>query len=429
MWDRALFASRRFLLDLGGLLGSWRLSIVLMVVAGLYYALLAIWAGASPPHVVRNIAALSPFWLVYLLLLVNTGLCLWRRIPTLRRDLSREPRWSERAPDWRRPLAPGEGAGEARALARSLGYRVTIAEEERVVAVQRRWSALGTFLFHGAFFLVALGFLATLLARQEARVWVAVGEDYTARPDQVLSRSAPRLLGGGEPDLGFRVEEITPEFWRDQLLFTTLEAGLVLGGGERATTRINRPLWVGPATFLRLAGFGYAPRYELSDRRGEVLDSAFVKLNLFPPGQRDQFRIPGYPHRLYLEVLPDYVDDGGRAATRSLNLVRPATELQVYRGRLDLGGGLLVGDEGHEYEGLTLSFPEIRYWGEFSIVTDPGVPLLFLGYLVALAGLALKLCGRRREVVWTVGEGGGGGELRGWGGPPPPGTAGAGPAE
>jgi hypothetical protein len=109
----------------------------------------------------------------------------------------------------------------------------------------------------------------------------------------------------------------------------------------------------------------------------------------------------------------------GNAVTRSLNLVNPAVEVRVLRGRLDLGGGLLRQGEGFEFEGLTLRFPEIRYWGEFSIVRDPGAPVLFLGYLLALAGLLLKVRGGRAEAEWRAGDGGGPGVLRGWGGEPP----------
>jgi hypothetical protein len=342
--DRLLFALRRALPELGPWLGSTRLSIVLMVVAAQYYLLLAIWSTSSPSHVVQNIAGLIPFWLLYALLLVNTGLCLWNRFPLLRRELARG-----------------------------------------------RWSALGSYLFHGAFFLLAVGFLLSLLARQETKVRVAVGEHYEGRPDQLFSVSRPRPLTGGIPAPGFEVERIHPEFWNDQLLFTSLEAEIRRDGGERLRTRINRPLWVGPGTFLRLSGFGYAPRYELVDRRGVVLNGAFVKMNVFPPGQRDYFVLPDHPHRIYLEVLPDAAVEEGRATTRSLNLTDPAVELQVLRGRLELGRALLRLDEGFEFEGLTLRFPEIRYWGEFSIVRDPGAPVLFLAYAVGLAGLLLKL--------------------------------------
>ena len=347
MLDKLLFAIRRSTVDLGSRLGSWRLSIVLMVVAGLYYGFLAIWATSSPPHVVQNIASLAPFWIVYGLLLVNTGVCLWNRLPVLRKELSRDS----------------------------------------------RWTALGTYIFHVAFFFLAAGFALTLLGRQEARFWVTVGETFESRPDQLLSASAPRALASGVPTLAFRVEEITPAFWRDELLFTTLEAKLLFPPDETATTRINRPLWVGPATFLRMSGFGFTPRYELLDRDGTILDSAFVKLNVFPPGLRDYFTLPDYPHRFYLEVMPDVTIEDGVPVNRSLNLTSPAVVLNVHRGRLDLGQAVLIGAQTFEFEGLRLRFPEIRHWGEFTIVRDPGAPVIFLGYLLGLAGLLLKIPG------------------------------------
>jgi len=419
MWDRVRFAVGRFGVDLGSRLGSWRLSIVLMVLAAQYYALLAIWARSSPAHIVQNIAGLLPFWLLYLLLLVNTGVCLWRRLPNLARDLSRQPRLTERAVDWELALPAGCGPEQARRGLRRLGYRVLWQTPDRVGGARRRASALGTFLFHGAFFLVALGFLLTLLARQEGTIWVAVGEEYTGRPDQFLSQSPPRILGAGVAAPPFNVERITPAFWRDELLFTTLEAELELAEGRRATTRINRPLWLAPATFLRLSGFGYTPRYELVDREGRVLDSAFIKLNVFPPGKQDYFRLADYPHRFYLEVLPDLVVENGVPATRSLNLVAPGIDLRVFRGRVDLGGTLLALNEGFEFEGLTLRFPEIRYWGEFTVLSDPGAPVLFAGFLIGLGGLLLKLPGARSEAEWRPGADGGAGTLSGWGGKRP----------
>lgn len=419
MWDKALFVLRRLTVDLGPLLGSWRLSIVLMVLAVQYYVFLAIWAGSSPPHVVRNIASMIPFWLVYAALLLNTGVCLWRRIPGLRLDLARGPRWAGRPPDWSVVAPAGVDANGARRLLEKLGYRVAWEREGAVGGYRRRWAALGTYLFHGAFFVLAVGFLLSLLTRQEARAWAAVGEEFRSQPDQFLSQALPAGFGAGIPDIRFRVDRIFPEFWRDQFLFTTLEADLVLPGGKRKTTRINRPLWLSFGTFLRLSGFGYAPRYELVDRDGRVIDSAYIKLNLFPPGQRDYFRLPDYPHRFYLQVYPDLDGESAVAATRTLNLVEPGIVLQVFRGRLDLGASLLLDGEGFEFEGLTLRFPEIRYWGEFSIVRNSGAPLLFLGYVVGLSGLLIRLGGRRRELEWYAGSAGGPGRMVGWGGGTP----------
>lgn len=414
---RLLHRVRAAAAEPGRWLGSWRLSIALMVTAALYSAFLAIWSTSSPPHVVANIAGLLPFWIVYALLLANTGVCLWRRLPALRRQLANRPVLVVKVSEWE--VVGGTAFDRARALRllRRKRFRPVLDREDRVVGLRRRWAPLGTFLFHGAFFLVAAGFLLSMGARQESTVWVAVGEEFTGEPGQFLSRAAPRALALGgpvPPDLRFTVDDIQPSFWRDELLFTSLAADLTLPSGP-ATTRINRPLWVGPATFLRLSGFGYAPRYELRDREDRVLDTAFVKLNLFPPGQSDYFRLETFPHRFEIEILPDLDFDGNEPVTRSLNLVNPGVIIHVSRGKLELARAVLAQGQILAFEGLKIRFPEVRTWGELSIVRDPGIPLLFAGYLLGLVGIGLRVRGPRAEVEWLALDGGARVLLRGWG--------------
>jgi len=419
MLARSLSAIRRFSLEPGSRLGSWRLSVVLMVVLALDYLFLAIWSTSSPADIVQDIALLSPFWLVYILLLVNTGTCLWRRLPNLGRDLAAAPRWSTLTPDWEIQVPAATAESHGRRLLRHLGYRIAVSGQGRVAGVRWRWAALGTYLFHGAFFLLALGFLLTLLGRQEARLRVAEGEEFTGAPEQISSLSAPGVLASGIPEVSFKVENVYPEFWEDILLFTELRSDLTFPDGQQRRTRINQPIWLGGVTYLRLAGFGYTPRYELVDMKGRVLDTAFVKLNVFPPGQRDYFQPNRYPHRVYVEVLPDAAEEDGQALTRSLNLVNPACLVRVYRGRFDLGGDLLTRGERFSFEGMQLGFPEIRYWGEFSVVRDPGAPVVFAGFIIGLAGLILKIPGGRREAEWLATGDRELPRLRGWGGTAP----------
>lgn len=348
MWARLRFLAGGALQRLDRLFASWRLSVALMLVATLYDVLLAGWAATSPAQVVQNIAGLAPFWALYLLLLANTAWCLWRRLPALRRELARE----------------------------------------------RRWTALGSFLFHGSFFLVALGFVSTLALREELQALVAVGEQFNGAPEQIRSWRGRSPTPSVPPELHFSVERVAPELWREQLLFTSLEASLRFPDGAERTTRINRPLWFGWGSFLRLSGFGYAPRYELLDARGQLLDTAFVKLNVFPPGARDSFAPGAYPYRVYLEVFPDLALEQGAPVSRTLNLVAPGYRVEVFRGKVLLGGAVLRAGEALEFEGLRLRFPEIRYWGEVTLVRDPGAPLLFAGYLLGLVGLAAAIRGR-----------------------------------
>ena len=193
---------------------------------------------------------------------------------------------------------------EVTSLLRRLGYRPADGEEDSPGGIRRRWTALGTYLFHGAFFLVALGFLLTLAMRQEATVWVAVGEEYTGDPGQLLSQSPPKPLAAGVPLTGFRVDDIRPSSgatsccsppWRP---ISSLPPAVV--PPPASTDRCGsagRPFCDSRALATRRATSS-------ADAYGRVLDSSFVKLNLFPPGQRDYFSPPDYPHRIYLEVFP-----------------------------------------------------------------------------------------------------------------------------
>lgn len=425
MLDRILFPIRRRTPELGRLLGSWKLSVVLMVVAASYYGFLAIWASASPPHVVQRIASLAPFWVVYTLLLANTGVCLWRRLPSLRRDLRVEPAAVTTQPARVLETPPGMTPDAARGLMRRLGFRTTRTQGQGVWGLRQRWAPLGTYLFHGSFFLLLVAAALTIALRYDERAVVAVGEEFVGTPEQSRSVAQPGLLELRLPPPRFTVESILPEFWGNELLFTRLEAQLAFADGERAVTRINRPLWNGWWTFVRLSGFGYAPRYEVEDRYGRVLESAFVKLNVFPPGQRDSFSLERFPHRVSLELWPDAVELDGEVQNRSLNLVRPAALARVTRGRLELCEAVLFPGDGLEFEGLRLSFSEIRYWGEFSIVHDPGIPVLFFGFAIALTGLALKVRGGRSEALWSPGADRAPGRLELWAPPanlpdPPP---------
>lgn len=342
MLRRILFAVRSRIPDPVEALASWKLSVVLTVSGALFFALLAIWATASPPQVVQQIAGLLPFWILYGLLLLNTVLCLWRRWPLLVRSLP---------------------AGN--------------------------WRPLGTFLFHGSFFLLGLAVGLTLLFRQDLTVRVAEGETFSGSPDQIVVHHRARLNPPADP-LVFTVDQLRPEFWKDQLLFTRLEADLRFPGSAPKTTRINRPLWIGASTFLRLSGFGYTPRYELRDASGRVLESLWVKLTVFPPGARDAFSFERFPHTIGVEITPDAAIENGRLISRSLNLSHPILSTNVSRGKLTLAAADVEPGEPVEFEGLSLVFPEIRYWGDFSIVRDPGIPVLLTAFLVGLAGLAVR---------------------------------------
>ncbi len=396
MWTSTVYKLRS--IDWGRQLASWQLSVVLMVLLALYYGHLLVFAANSAPERVQNIAALLPFWLLYALLLANTATCMWRRLRGLVRELTWLPNAEGDRPRWQ-TVAPSE-LETVRARLKRSGYRVRQQDDGSLWGSRRRLAPLATFLFHGSFFIIFFGFLLTYLSYDEYKVWVATGETYTGEPAQQLSRTPSRPLSLSVPSPRFTVDKIEPAFFGDQLLFTKLAARIHFDDGTATTTQINKPLWLGPATFMRLSGFGYAPRCVLRDAQGRQLDAAVVKMNVFPPGQHDYFRFDGAPHRIELEVLPDLVTEGGKPRTKSLNLVSPGVQVRVSRGKLVVAEKLLHLGERLSFEGLELSIEDIPYWGEFAMVVDPGAPVVFLGFLLAILGLLLKLRGARADVLW-----------------------------
>ena len=412
MWDRLLFRLRSASLDIWPLLGSWKLSVVLMIGTAVFYVMLTAYAFTTPAHVVQNIASLVVFWILYILLLINTATCLWNRIPRLRREISRVPLFGNAIPAREIDLRPDATIGEVEREMRRLGFRPVDAEGVQAFGLRRRWTALGTYLFHGAFFLLAIGFLLSAASRHETKMWAAAGEEFTGSDMQLLSRSAPRPLAMDVAMPSFRVEQIRPEFWQDQLLFTRLEADLtLLPDGEQRVTRINLPLMLSPSRYLRLSGFGYAPRFEIRSPEGVTIQSAFVKMNVFPPGQRDYFRPEGLPYRVYVELSPDAEISDGAVENRSLELARPVILSTVYRGPFMIASEPLKLGESMSFEGIDLRFPEIRYWGELELVHDRGVIWIFLSFALGIAGLLLKLPGRREEIQWVPASDGTGGKL------------------
>lgn len=246
-------------------------------------------------------------------------------------------------------------------------------------------------LLRSAYALLAVGLTATLLARDESRIWVAVGEPFAGEPGQYLSRMPPRPMSSGSPRIELTVVSVDPGIDRDGRM-QTLSARLVIGAREVEVSRI-RPAWLGWASFLRSVGFGYAPLLELGEEGGAPLDGAFVKLRLLPRGARDHYRPVAVPHRIYFEIPPEAVIEGGAMGPRSLSL-----RAEVWRGKVPIAEGPLGGDA-HDlrFEGLVLRMPEVRYWVEFALVHDPGIPLVVLAGVAAAAGAAASVIARRRR--------------------------------
>jgi hypothetical protein len=381
---------------LHALLASWRLSVVLTISGAVYFVFLSIWGARAPAHVVQTISGMLPFWLLYTLLVINTLLCIsgrWQRLLELTR---RRPVFLPQARDWQRtvdqlPPLPGN----------------VIQTADGFAWVYRRFASLGTLLLHLALLPLALGFLLSAGCRSDGSFVTGLGETIEVTGSTYQKGSPER---GSLPGFDLTVADISARFWEDRLLFTSLTAEVLINGRRRELA-INSPAMLSPATSVRVTSFGYAPVYMLVvEGVPRPLEEGALKLNLFPPGQRDSFSPHHFPHRIYLRLYPDYITSRSGPASRSMELRNPRFDVEVYRGKVFVARRLLALGQAMTVEELTFSFVQVVPTVELTVVRDPGLPLVALAFLMALGGLGLGLPGRRREVLaleqadgrWTV---------------------------
>lgn len=367
-------------------LSSWQLSVALTVSGALYYVFLAIWAAKSPPHVVRNIASLLPFLLFYVLLLVNTFLCIARRWSTLVSHMWHRPLLLLQKPDWERSVDSLPASGKWMDV-----------DGGHLLAVRNRFAPLGTILLHGALFFLATGLLLTLFSRYEAKFYAARGEKLDVQQDTFYRTSAPVPLTTGFSPMSFDAQDVRAIFWRDELLFTHLEADISVDGRVSRAT-INSPVFLSPATSIRVSSFGYALAYMLV-AGGEPLEEAAVKLQIFPPGQRDFFTSRHFPHKFYVQFFPDWMEEDGQNISRSMNLNNPRVVVSIYRQKVFLGESILQFGEPATFEGISLAFLQAIPMAEFTMTRDLGLPWTVVSFLLILAGLMIRLPGKRGEML------------------------------
>lgn len=398
-------------------LGSRDLSVFIFIM-GLTYTLFLIIFGVfvSVPWV-SNISRLLPFKVLYLLFFVNLIICEIKWIPVIIRRCRKPnaPASPEELDKFRHKIAVSSHPSAISSLElylRSRSYTVKPeagsqkSEEENVSGLashvspllygyKGRFSPVGNLLFHFSFLVLLVGVGASFIFRFSGTARVPEGFDFTGSVGEYAFFSSSPL--STLPPLNFTLDKIEPRFWEERLLFTDLRADIVHNGGK-GSAWMSSPITI-DGTRVTINSIGITPMYLLRSKDGKELDRAYVNLAAFAPGTEDHFQIPGYPHQIFVSFYPDYEVRGGKAFTRSMDLKNPAYSVRVFRGRLLVYSGLLKPGEEAEFESLKLSFPEMRYWGEFRIVKDPGFLFIWTAFTLFATGLVWRLIFYKLEVV------------------------------
>lgn len=246
-----------------------------------------------------------------------------------------------------------------------------------VSVVRRRGgkSAAGV-LRAGAILLVVAGLWTSCLTRFSGEVNLTEGETFTGAPNEYLPATLYRGKLARFPRVAFSLEKLHPEFSREGQKVAHLR-GDFIALREGALKPTHFTVTYGFPRFFRgvllsLGEFAYAPRYELRDKDGTFLDSAFVVMKLFPPGSEDFFRLIT-PHTFYVQYRPG---QGGETL-----------HLRIVRNKLLLFDGDVKPGDTVPFDNGRLAFPEVRMGVRLTVVRDPGEPVALLGGLLLAASL------------------------------------------
>lgn len=391
------------------LLGSRELSIFIFITIVTYSLISYIFSLLVPQAWFETFQTLLPMATLYIAFFINLLICEIKWLPVVIRRCSRP------APPTLDDLKRFNGPVEledlhcASSLKRTIGRRFYKVDEydeggnKIVHAFRGSIAPLGNIVFHLSFFFLLAGIILGLFYRFEGKAFVIEGNSFDGKREsyETLDLSTK----GSLPDINFKLDSVRPEFWGNLLLFTDLKADMTLKDGSKGSAWLSEQLSIGGAG-ISINGLGYAFRYRLKDKDGHELASGLSRANVYMPGSEDRLTIPGYPHKFIVGYYPDARVKDGKVSNVSMNRKNPLIGLRVYRGRLPVFTGLLKEGEEVEFDSLKISFPEVKYWGDFTILKNPGFKFIWMSFTMMLAGLIWRFVFFRREVVIVDGDAG-----------------------
>lgn len=261
-----------------------------------------------------------------------------------------------------------------------------------------RFPLLGSLLLHlgllallaGGVLTAAYRFDGTAVATEGQVVNLGVPQGYVR-----LSRG-PLAQRQAPPQVELELEGFRPTY-RSRVP-TRFTSDIVLrspdGGARRVGVGVNRPETIRGFAVTQ-ADFGFSPDLLVADADGRPIVDALVALSSRRTGTEtvyeDFIPMPGTEDRIMLRVYPDVSRRGGRGGSASPEPKDPALWARlVNRAGVTRDEALLKPGKEATLAGYRVIFRDLRYWSAFRIAKDPGLPVVYGGFVVCLIGLVLR---------------------------------------
>lgn len=281
-------------------------------------------------------------------------------------------------------------------------------EGDWVHAEKNRAGRWGTAFFHASLLLILCGVLLGSLTKFEGFLQLAEGQTVVEAGDAYLATQQGLFFRRRQPGMEITLDRVEvvypksgkPDDFRSRI--TIREQGRAV---KEAEVTKRDPLAYGGFTFYQRL-YGYAPALQIRDGRGREIFGAFVSLATeeVPGGHlyRDIFSIPGTGLEVEAQFYPDLSIGGDYLNRRTYLPVRPGLVLTVREKSRVLFQGSIRPGEGVQAGVYQVSFPEWRRWSGLTVTRDEGRVIVYLGFVLAIAGLTMMYLVVPKEIQVNV---------------------------
>jgi cytochrome c biogenesis protein ResB len=342
---------------------------------------------------------------LWVLFFINLALVLWQRMPLVRHRIAiseakiTDPERTAGYPFRSSfPLPAGIDGDTLCARLRKRRY-VVLGDASGFYAVKNRLAPIAFVLFHVSFYLILLGGLISVYTEFIGYVDLAQGETFGGELSRYNALPSPKMPAFGSPPVTtFTISQIVPQVVHNTP--TGISVKLVDGKGRTHDVGINRPYVTGPTSFV-FKHLGMAPHFVMKDASGKELENAFVKLDVLQM-RPDKFSLGGYTFTA--TFYPDFVMESGKRATRSMEFNNPVFFIVGEKDGKKVAEGLVPKNGTLDLAGTRLEMQELHYWVRFYVITQRGLPILYLGFAVACIAVIWRMIFFKRELLGAVRE-------------------------
>ncbi len=277
-----------------------------------------------------------------------------------------------------------------RRVMRQRGYRpfAAGASPDNLIFIKNKAGKWGGVVFHLGLLCIILAGLWNASLQQRGLAILTVGETFTGQTGKWATTRTGALAGAFTPRLTARLAGFQPRYWNSGQVKTIRSTVSVTSGGGKSRIipiSINHPGYINGIKLFLSGDYGYALDLLLNSKSSHPI---LAHILLAAPARPNEavlydMTIPTTVYRLHINFHPDRSKPSMLLTSPSADLAVSVPEMPPLKTRLLPGQSIALP------MGDTLTFNKVSYWTGIIFAKSYGIPLLYAGFGLCIAGAFL----------------------------------------